>query len=237
MPVNELWDFLEPYFTIRPFPAASDAENSPVLGVPWQLYRFLSDLTQLTHRLPLNSSDYEIALELTEKLDAWESEEMAGSHEAVIELSPPTPTTQYKQRTRLFVLALRVLLFKFLHPEACVSGAAIQTYVFEAIRLIGLHVTERFHFWPLLIIGSAVLRQDYANIIRCALEDMSKTTNSGTFLKITRVLETIWETTITEHESRQAVISARLCVMQTENGLDLLLGRSGVPGLINSWVP
>ncbi len=219
MPANELWDFVEPYLTIKPFPTASDAENSPVLGVPWQLYGFILDLSQLTHRLPLSSSDYHAAYTVQGELDAWIAGGMAAL-ETPIEVDTPTPTSRYQQSIRLFVLALWILLSKLMHPETSSFDSTIQAYVSEALELIRLRVTERFFFWPLLIVGSAVTRRDQANIIDCTLKDMSKTMHSGTFLKTTRILETIWDTTTAE------------CTLR-KDGLDLLLGRNGVPGLLN----
>ena len=231
MPTDELWEFLEPYFAIRPFPKASESENTPVLGVPWQLYRFLSDLTQLSHQLPLNSSDYDTAVTLTKEIGIWESEDSLNkANETGTETS--LHTLRYNQRTNLFIIALKILLFKFLHPETSASSHTIQNYVIEAIRLIQPHVLERFHFWPLLIVGSAVLHLDQAEIIRHTLIDISKTTNSGTFLKTTRVLETIWASTLPGSENARSITNLDLWNFQ-EDGLDLLLGRGSILGLIN----
>lgn len=232
MPTGELWDFLEPYFSIRPFPNASDSENTPVLGVPWQLYRFLSDSTQLSHQLPLTASGYNVATALTQEIDAWESEEMRNNVKTN-DVTMSLPTLRYNQRTRLFTIALRVLLFKFLHPETQASSPTIQNFVTEAIQLILPHAIERFHFWPLLVVGSAILQHDQAEIIRRTLKEISKTTNSGTFLKTTRVLETIWDSTISGFGDNQSMTNLNLRKSQ-EDGLDLLLGRGSVPGLINS---
>ena len=232
MPLDEIWDFVEPYFADPPFPTASEAENSPVLGVPWQLYRFMSDITQLTHRLPLNALDFQAAVALSERLDAWEyTAEL--DEESAITSNAPTLTSRYKQRARLFIIALRILLLKLIYQDTFASDPCVQEYVSQAVRLVQLHVTERFHFWPLLIVGSAVLRRDQANIIGRILQDISQTMRSATFLNVIRVLEAIWENTIMDDGSQGAVVRTDQLSLQTADGLDLLLGRDGVPGLIN----
>ncbi|TPX17871.1 uncharacterized protein E0L32_002972 [Thyridium curvatum] len=227
MPLNELWDFLEPAFATPPFPAASEAENSPVLGVPWQLYRFLSEATQLARLLPLDALGLESALALTDRLNAWESTAMLGD-ENTAELDPATAVFRYKQRARLSVIALKILMFKLVHPDAAVASQTIQDLLSQALQIIQLQVGERFHFWPLLMIGSAVLRGDQVRIIRSRLGEMSTTMRSGSFLKVKGTLEVIWDTVVPENTGR----SCGNLTPTSPDGLDLLLGRDGRPGLM-----
>lgn len=227
MPAAELWDGLQPYLDLRPFPNASDAENSPVLGVPWQLYRFLSDLALLSHRGPDNNdNDTSTVRSLSDALEAWEVQK----EEAQQAQTQNTPYP-YRQRTRLFVLALKLLILKLLHPAIATTDPRVQHLVGEATELIltdtqqkqrqdhGQTILERTDFWPLLVVGSAVVDRAQVAVVRTTLQTMAQTMHSVAFTKTKRALETIWAAQATKEDSE--------C-----DGLTMLLGGSGVPGLM-----
>lgn len=229
MPAAKLWDGLQPYLDLRPFPDASDAENSPVLGVPWQLYRFLSDVALLSHRGPSidNETDISTVRTLSDAIEDWvrreEEAQTRSAHNGSFHLRP----SPYRQRTRLFVLALKLLMLKLLHPTIATIDPRVQYLVSEATQLIiskehSQTVLERTDFWPLLVVGSAVVDRAQVAVVRDTLQTMAQTMHSVAFAKTKRALETIWAQKEKEPDA---------C-----DGLTMLLGGSGVPGLIQGDV-
>ncbi|CAK7221330.1 hypothetical protein SCUCBS95973_004457 [Sporothrix curviconia] len=230
MPAAELWNGLQPYLDLCPFPNATEAESSPVLGVPWQLYRYLSDLALFFHQQQgMGSMDstngmHEI-LSLRDALEAWVMQHEAGQAQ-----TPRSPLSPYRQRTRLFVLALRLLLLKLLHPAIATCDARVQDLVEEATQLIGGNdggadvVLERTDFWPLLVVGSAVVDRAQVAVVRATLQTMAQTMHSVAFVKTRRALETIWA-------RGEADCGRGGC-----DGLTMLLGGNGVPGLMQTAV-
>ncbi|CAK7233004.1 hypothetical protein SEUCBS140593_008456 [Sporothrix eucalyptigena] len=188
-PDAELWDGLQPYLELRPFPDASGAQNSPVLGVPWQLYRFFSDLAILRKQSTREASALD---NLSKSLDSWEDEK--------------------DTRTRLFVLALRLLLLKFQQPSLTTRDARVQLLVSEATDLLHDTHVERTDFWPLLIVGSAAVNPQQIALLRATLQTIALTMHSVAFAKTKLALEAIWADT-------------------KNDGLTMLLGGggSGVP--------
>ena len=256
MPAAELWDGLQPYLDLQPFPGAYDTETSPVLGVPWRLYRFLSDLTQLFYqrggggggggRGGKGHCDTSAVLSLRDQLLAWERQEMQhyedGNREATEPLMqlcppPPPPTSPYRQRTRLFVLALKLLVLKLLHPTVATTDARVQQLVHEATALIRARdsttgsavVLERTDFWPLLIVGSAIVDRDQVAAVRTTLQTMAETMHSVAFAKTKRALETIWAA---GNSGGGGGIDGGSD--NDSDGLTMLLGGRVVPGLVHA---
>ncbi|CAK7236230.1 hypothetical protein SBRCBS47491_009567 [Sporothrix bragantina] len=225
MPAATLWIGLQPYLDLKPFPDALDAEKSPVLGVPWQVYRFLSDLTIYFHQQQCrdnNDDDVTDALALRDDFEAWEMQ-----HEAE-DINKQNASSPYRQRTRLFILALKLLILKLVHPAIATMDERVQYIVKEAIRLIQTNdsseasvkenvVLERTDFWPLLVVGSAVIVNGQVAVVRATLQTMAQTMHSVAFVKTKRALETIWASD-----------------KRDRDGLTMLLGGSGVPGLMQT---
>lgn len=200
------------------FPLASNVANSPILGVPSQLYQFVLEVSHLSLCMPLSEADLSRALALGDELESWKTtfhETTSVDYSRDAEVSCVRAAASY-------VIALNVLLYRITNDETQIEDTVFQTYLDKAVVILGSGILDtscrKFFCWPLLVIGSLAVTDNDIEFFRCRLKEMWTGSYCGEVAMTQSLLERVWKV--------QSDIGSGNC-----SGLDLLLGKAGMPGL------
>ncbi|KIX03953.1 uncharacterized protein Z518_07506 [Rhinocladiella mackenziei CBS 650.93] len=195
------------------FPDASEAENSPVIGFPLSLQKFIIEIVQLC-KSPFRPQA-SILLELGREMRYWESTIPEKGHCIKKEgqnFTGSTPAERaqafHQHSTSLHVLAAS-LLFNWVCESHEISGAeevfslpppSNSWQVRRALEIMRCPQANKdwsrcyLGSWPTLIFGYAVDKPEDMALIRRDLEERFQVLYSGEELLFLSELESIWRT-------------------------------------------
>ncbi|CZS99155.1 uncharacterized protein RAG0_07612 [Rhynchosporium agropyri] len=126
------WSDLEEYKEAMPFPEASRSENSQILGLTFDLFTIVFEVTRLSRHTPLKASDFAIAVAFQNKLDLAEKQlmqELRRQHEE--------DQKETHEIALLYTLVTKLFLSKILTPKIGVENINIQHVLHQALHFAG----------------------------------------------------------------------------------------------------
>ncbi|KAG4439403.1 hypothetical protein IFR05_005096 [Cadophora sp. M221] len=118
------WLDLEGYDQVMPYPEASKLANSPILGLQFDLFKTIFEITRLSRHTPLKPSDLAIALDFKQQLDLIQQQVTQG-----LDFKDEEDEYESQEIALLYTLVTQIFLFKVMNPEVQVESLSqIQSF-------------------------------------------------------------------------------------------------------------
>ncbi|KAH8665226.1 hypothetical protein BGZ60DRAFT_411015 [Tricladium varicosporioides] len=189
------WNDLRLYLDHDVFPGASKQSNSPLLASDWKLHREIFEITMLSHKVPLNSSDVVRGHELEAELDLREK----GIRKDMKCSTSQPQAWEILQQTLIYILVARIIIFKTLRLETSTNHPQIQQIVAEVMAIVrGVEIGPDTRCvptfcWPLAIVACAVSVKEDISVLRELLNMVWLRTYCGEVQLIRNAVEVFWE--------------------------------------------
>jgi hypothetical protein len=216
--LSEFFDSVDYIYKSPSITSAASWTNSPILGVGSELYRVVCKICQLCRRTPLQPEDQILLKPLADELRRAEKfeEQSASRH--------PDDATKLHcfNSSKLYVLAVRIILYKLHHPEVQATDDWVQSQVREGMHILKYlpraYGCEQYLCWPVFVLGCGLVRDSDILLMRQTLKNIWESTYCGDDTRAAAALEASWEA------SRQRKLGAATNYQRTTaSGLDMLL--------------
>jgi hypothetical protein len=196
-------DFLlrsESILESRTFLDASPTANSPVLGLPLQLYRLILSIIHSCSS-PV-SRDPEASVQIKNEMIGWEG--AVNELETAYDVTLMTEEDLHSTTIALYVLAASLLLDLVLdslceQPIPSLPSSVSRWQLRRAMEILRYSAVQEqwtrcfLGSWPLQIFGYAVDNEEDVALIRRAMQNMREWTGYGEVERIINELESIWQ--------------------------------------------
>ncbi|KAH7319211.1 fungal-specific transcription factor domain-containing protein [Rhexocercosporidium sp. MPI-PUGE-AT-0058] len=214
------WSDLQGYDEVMPYPEASKLANSPILGLQFDLFKIIFEVTRLSRKTPLKPPNLAMAIgfrneldliqqQLTEGLD-FEDEDEHESQEIAL----------------LYILVTQIFLFKVMNPETSIEHPTIGHILSQALLFVDKCTVyascNSFFCWPLTILACAVRTEEEKELIQRKMAECHQWTHSGQIHRSSSIINAIWEN---ESSGRSSDVSGTI---NSARGLDRLLYKEGL---------
>ena len=158
--VPNLRNTLQPFLAYPAIPDSSPIANSPVLGISSEIFFIALEVSQLCYRVPLSPLDYVQALHLEEHLAKVELQYSDINDTILEQYAPPI----VHQAAQLYISAVKILLFKILHPNKPDLSPALEICLRSAMQIIREDIGEtpcgQYFTWPAFVISCVLKKED-----------------------------------------------------------------------------
>jgi hypothetical protein len=189
---NMNWNELSNYLKYDIFPGATSYQNSPVLGVDWKLYHIMSEVTQRSHRVPLNPADSALVQRLEIALYKFEGNIMLAMKD-----EKDDRVINCLQQTKLYILATQILIFKTLQRKARTSDSRIRILLQDALDILrDLPITYQcpeYLTWPLAVFTCAVRTKEDMLFLRKTIEEVFLASYVGEVQRLLKAADIFWK--------------------------------------------
>jgi hypothetical protein len=228
--ISDIAQHLDEFAVELAFPESSAIVNSPVLGISQQLYYAVLNVSRLSV-LPFNTAKRTALESIRLDFDMWK----------VVYFS--TCTVDYSNSDEvnavtsamLYVSAIEILLSKASDATRRTHDIEVQNLVRHALAILDLDGRSilktnctKYFAWPLLILGAAAIEEEHITLVQEVVREVWARSYCGEVYQVQRLLEKVWST----RSSSSDHTHCEHC-----DGLDLLWGRDGKPGLLNHTCP
>ncbi|PVH81427.1 hypothetical protein DL98DRAFT_653888 [Cadophora sp. DSE1049] len=215
------WSDLEGYDQIMPYPEASKLANSPILGLQFELFKTIFEITRLSRRTPLTSSDLAVALVFKGQLDAIQQQLTQA-----LEFGDEEDAHESQEIALLYTLVAQIFLLKIVNPEIKIQEPTIKHLLSQAFLFVDkcrvYAACNSFFCWPLTVLACAVRTEEEKRLIQRKMAECRRWTHSGQIHRSSSIIKAIWE-----DESVENLIEGSAMVA-LPRGLDRLLHKEGL---------
>jgi hypothetical protein len=224
---QDYWKQIGFYFTKLPFRHITESDNSPLLGVPPQLYKVILDISCLARRTPLNHEDRTLAEELQGRLNSWLDLSDTNSKRISTEIIAADEDSWYA--ARMSFLAADILTFKVMSPDIQATHPRVRGRVHEALTILQQDVIHgsywaQHYCWALAIVGLSLIEDSSILFMRDIMLGLIRQANIGDLNRLSSILEISWK--------RREDVKARGEAVNLVYGLDLLLLKDGLSSVL-----
>ncbi|KAL2063307.1 hypothetical protein VTL71DRAFT_5112 [Oculimacula yallundae] len=215
------WTDLEDYSRLMPFPDASELANSPILGLEFDLFKVVFEITRLSRKTPLKVSDMAIAVEFKEHLDLAQQQLIQD-----LKLEKADDEHENHKIALLYTLVVEIFLLKVMDPEIDVENLNIRRLLSQALLFLDkcrvYAACNSFFCWPLIVLACAVRTDEQKGLIERKMGECRQWTHSGQIHRSSTIIEAIWKDDLPEASNGDYNASER------PRGLDRLLHKEGL---------
>jgi len=215
------WTDLEGYDRVMPYPEASELANSPVLGLQFELFKNIFEITRLSRHTPLTPKDLTSAMEFKRQLDFNQQRLTRG-----LDFVAGEEEYESQEIALLYTLVAQIFLLKIMSPEITIQHPTVIHLLSQALvsveRCKVYAACNSFFCWPLTVLACAVHTDEAKELIERKMAECRQWTHSGQIHRSSSIIKAIWEDDCSDDISQGsgAVVLPR--------GLDRLLHVEGL---------
>lgn len=172
------WTDLEGYDQVMPYPEASELANSPILGLQFDLFKTIFEITRLSRHTPLEASDMSIAIGFKRQLDLIHQRVTQ-----VLDFEDEGDEHESQEIALLYTLVAQIFLFKIINPEIDPEHPTVKHLLSQALLFVDkcrvYAACNSFFCWPLTILACAVHTEEEKGLIERKMAECRQWTHSG----------------------------------------------------------
>ncbi|KAK0118045.1 hypothetical protein ONS95_012355 [Cadophora gregata] len=215
------WTDLDEYDQVMPYPEASKLANSPILGLQFELFSTIFEITRLSRHTPLKASDLVIAMNFRSQLDLIERHNSRG-------LDPESDLDEHESQeiALLYTIVAKIFLFRIMNPEITTRDPAVTQLLSQAFLSVDkckvYTACNSFFCWPLTVLACAVRTEEEKDLIERKMRECSQWTHSGQTHRSSSIIKAIWE------EDSSDTPSSGPSMVKLPRNMDRLLHKEGL---------
>ncbi|KAH9220461.1 fungal-specific transcription factor domain-containing protein [Leptodontidium sp. 2 PMI_412] len=215
------WSDLQGYDKVMPYPEASKLANSPILGLQFDLFKTIFEITRLSRHTPLTTSDFAMAVEFKKQLDLIQQRVTQG-----LDFEDEGDEHESQEIALLYILVTQIFLFKVMNPDSGIEHPTITHVLSQALLFVDkcrvYAACNSFFCWPLTILACAIRIEEEKELIQRKMAECRQWTHSGQIHRSSSIINAIWED---ESPERLSGVSD---TTNSPRGLDRLLHKEGL---------
>ncbi|KAH7391296.1 fungal-specific transcription factor domain-containing protein [Cadophora sp. MPI-SDFR-AT-0126] len=215
------WTDLEGYDQVMPYPQASKLANSPILGLQFDLFKTIFEITRLSRHTPLSPTDQVIAVDFKSQLDAIR-QQLA----QVLAFEDEDDAHESQEIALLYTLVAQIFLLKVMDPKIDIQEPALKHLLSQAFLFVDkckvYAACNSFFCWPLTILACAVRTEEEKQLVERKMAECRQWTHSGQIHRSSSIIKAIWDDESVDSLNRGFTTVA------LPQGLDRLLHKEGL---------
>lgn len=216
------WADLEPTLSAKVFPGPLEDIAAPLLGCHYKLYHLIFEVSRLCSQTPVSDGRRRQARIYHEKLDKFRTE-LEESQQ--LQASNRRDDVEYRNETRLYILATQILTFKMVNPCASITQPQIQEYSDNALTLFRQgKMSARycdFFCWPAMILGYTVTRDEDVDFLKSKFIELWEASFCGQIRRSAVLIKEVWRI---RREQSEPTLASGISSTKINDPLDTLVG-------------